>query len=216
MRGGDDEAFDLRRARSEQVPIVSGRQAHVCSQGHAEAITGREAVFGAQDDVAHARGIPRLLKCRRVFAVGELVDTGRVGISSGREPIDGRRRQSLDLDADERNRRPDVEMVGDSISECEGGDVGLNLQEVLRDDDVPFEEGAQATARRRQILMPEDDLDVSIGQIELVDPVKREMAEVQAEVELSFSDRVGAFRVDRPEAVRGAREGPRAQGRSDR
>src|SRR5262249_38650883 len=207
MRRSDQIPLDLCRAGSEEIPVVTRRQPDVGSYRNTSAITRREAVLGTEDDIADPRRASRLLERVRNLAVGKLVDPRCIRVPSRREPIDGRRRQRFDLYVDERNRRSDVQVVRHAVGEGKGGNVGLNLQEILRGDDVTLEEGLKAAAGRGKILVLEHDLDVPVGKRKLVDSIEREVAEVQAEVEFPFSDRVGALRVDRTETVGRAREG---------
>src|SRR5262249_22990030 len=136
----------------------------------------------------------------------KLVDPCRVGVSTRRQTINGRSRRRLNLHVDHGNRSPHIEMIGHTVGERECGDVRVDLEEVLRDDDISREERLYTTGPRRQRLMFEDDLDISVGKVQLVDGVEGKVAVVQSEIELPFSDRVGALSVNGSEAVRGAGE----------
>src|SRR6266545_3882112 len=203
----DEKGLRLHGPGSEQVPLLSGRKPQVGRDGEARAAPPPEAELAAEHDVADPGSAPALAKRVVVRAVQEAVDRGG---GAGREPLDRGVRLGFQLDPDDRNRGADVQAVREAIGRNECRDVGLELQQEPRRDHVSLEEELNVGGVLVRVLVREDQADVPVAKVQAVDLVELEMRKVQAEVELPFSDRLGALRVDGTEALRRSREG--AQG----
>ena len=136
----------------------------------------------------------------------ELMDR-RSGNGRG-HPLDRGVGLGLQADGNERHRQADVEALRDAVGQHERRDVGLHLQEELRRDEVPFEEEVRVALVAVRVFVREDEADIAIAQRQVPDLVEGEVAEVHAEVEAAFSDRLGTLGVDRTEAVDAAGEDP--------
>ena len=124
----------------------------------------------------------------------------------GREAIDRGVRLGVDVDAHDGDREADVEVVEDAVVEDERRDVGLDLHAERRRDHVALDEGLEVRAVVVDVLVRENEPHVAVRQGQAVELVEGEVAVVEAEVEPSLADRVGALGVDRAEAVGRARQ----------